>query len=143
MEPIPQTIIAVDQDKGYCMVKSSTGKIYPIGLNRYAKTVNVGDTALVVKSNVSKEWLMVDVINKYPYVNPIDIVDFPRDETNCLNFVEYCKYRDEFDKLRSDRERNEMNEFLLNLFVTKYGMKSLAMKYQLDIEPQVTLEDYV
>ena len=143
MKPIPQEIIAVDQDKGYCMVKSSKGNIYPIQLNRYVKTINVGDTALVVKSPVSKEWLMVDVINKYPHVNPIDIVDFPRDDSNCLNFVEYCKYRDEFDKLRSDSEKNKMNEFLLNLFITKYGMKHLAMKHHIDVEPQVTLEDYV
>ena len=82
---------------------------------------------------------MVDVINKYPHANPLDICQFPRTESNDLNHVEYYKYRKVFDELHSDRERNEMNTFLIDLFKEKYGYDALR-----NVEPasQSTLEDY-
>lgn len=118
MKPIKQTIHYVDDD--CCMVKSARGNIYPVDLNHYCKSINVGDTALVVKSNVSQEWLLVDVEPKYP--RQLDITDFPKDENNCLNWVEYHKYLDVI-KGMSERERVELDNHLKKVFKEKYGMK--------------------
>lgn len=142
MKPIRQTVHLIDETNNTVFVISDKGNIYPVDLNHYCKTIRPGDTALVTKT-LDGSWALVDVENKYPNVQPLDVTDFPRDDNNCLNMVEYWKYRKQFDQLKTDSKRNEMNTFLLELFVTKYGMKSLAMKYQLDIEPQVTLEEYV
>ena len=141
MKPIPQTVHLVDEKNNTVFVISGKGNIYPVDLNHYCKDIRPGDVAFVTKT-VDGSWTLVDVENKYPNVQALDVTDFPRDEHNCLNMVEYWKYRKQFDQLKTDSKRNEMNTFLLELFVTKYGMKSLAMKYQLDIEPQVTLEAY-
>lgn len=142
MKPIRQTIHLVDPNHNTVFVISGKGNIYHVDMNHYCKDIKPGDVAIVTKS-INGDWLLVDVENKYPNAQPLDVTDFPRDEHNCLNMVEYWKYRKQFDQLKTDSKRNEMNTFLLNLFVTKYGMKSLAMKYQLDIEPQATLEEYV
>ena len=139
MKPIRQTIHYVDQTNNTCMVMSGKGNIYPVDLNHYCKEIRPGDTALVVK-NFAGEWLLVDVEPKYPYSNALDITQFPRTDSNDLNIVEYWKYMAEFDKLKSDRERNEMNVFLIKLFKEKYGYDALR-----NAEPtgQATLEDYV
>ena len=121
MIPILQEIVTVDRDNGICMVKSAKGHIYPISINRYAKSINVGDNALVVKSNVSREWLMVDVEPKYP--RPLDVTEFPRDNDNCLNVVEHCKYLNLIKDL-SDKERVEFDNHLLRHFIEDYGMKN-------------------
>ena len=138
MIPVKQRIILVDQTHNTIMVESAKGNRYNVDLNHYCGDINVGDTALVTK-DLSGSWIMVDVINKYPYTNPLDICQFPRTESNDLNHVEYYKYRKVFDELHSDRERNEMNTFLIDLFKEKYGYDALR-----NVEPtsQSTLEDY-
>ena len=138
MKPVKQQIILVDQTHNTVMVESAKGNRYNVDLNHYCGDINVGDTALVTK-DLSGSWIMVDVINKYPHANPLDICQFPRTESNDLNHVEYYKYRKVFDELHSDRERNEMNTFLIDLFKEKYGYDALR-----NVEPasQSTLEDY-
>ena len=138
MKPVKQQIILVDQTHNTIMVESAKGNRYNVDLNHYCGDINVGDTALVTK-DLSGSWIMVDVINKYPHANPLDICQFPRTESNDLNHVEYYKYRKVFDELHSDRERNEMNTFLIDLFKEKYGYEVSS-----DMEPasQSTLEDY-
>ena len=140
MNPIPQTIHLVDQDANVCMVISGKGNIYPVDLNHYCKEIKPGDTAFVVKSNVTGEWLLVDVEPKYPYADALDITQFPRTDSNDLNHVEYYRYRKIFDGLRSDRERNEMNTFLIDLFKEKYGYDALR---NVEPESQATLEEYL
>ena len=139
MKPVKQRIINIDLDNSTVMVESAKGNRYNVDLNHYCNDINVGDTALVVRS-LSGEWVMVDVINKYPYADALDICQFPRTDSNNLNHVEYYKYRKIFDALRSDRERNEMNSFLIDLFKEKYGYD--ALRY---VEPteQTLLEDYL
>lgn len=138
MKPVKQQIILVDQTHNTIMVESAKGNRYNVDLNHYCGDINVGDTALVTK-DLSGSWIMVDVINKYPHANPLDICQFPRTESNDLNHVEYYKYRKVFDELHSDRERNEMNTFLIDLFKEKYGYDALR-----NVEPtsQSTLEEY-
>lgn len=139
MKPIRQKIHYVDPKHNTCMVMSGKGNIYPVDLNHYCKEIKPGDTAIVTKS-LNGDWLLVDVEPKYPYAEALDVTQFPRTDSNDLNIIEYWKYRAEFDKLKSDRERNEMNEFLIDLFKEKYGYDALK-----NVEPvQVTtLEDYV
>ena len=137
MKPIRQKVHYVDQTHNTCMVMSGKGNIYPVDLNHYCKEIKEGDTAIVTKS-INGDWLLVDVEPKYPYVNPLDICQFPRTDSNDLNHVEYYKYRKIFDELHSDRERNEMNTFLIDLFKEKYGYDALR-----NVEPgQSTLEEY-
>lgn len=137
MKPIRQTIHLIDEKNNVCFVISGKGNIYPVDLNHYCKTIRPGDTALVTKT-FTGEWLLVDVEPKYPYSNPLDITQFPRTDSNDLNHVEYYKYRKIFDELRTDRERNEMNTFLIDLFKEKYGYDALR-----NVEPgQSTLEEY-
>ena len=137
LKPIRQTIHFVDPTHNQVMVKSSKGTIYPVDLNHYVKEIKPGDTAIVVK-NFNGEWLLVDVEPKYPYSKPLDVTQFPRTSSNDLNHIEYFKYRERFDKLRSDRERSEMNLFLIDLFKEKYGYETKM------VEPeQASLEDYV
>ena len=112
MEPILQEIITVDRDNGICMVKSAKGHIYPISINRYAKSINVGDNALVVKSNVSREWLMVDVEPKTTY-KPLSVNDFPRDQNGDLNIIEHCKYLKIIEDM-SESEKKDFDNYLLN-----------------------------
>ena len=137
MKPIRQKVHYVDQTHNTCMVISGKGNIYPVDLNHYCKEINEGDTAIVTKS-INGEWLLVDVEPKYPFSNPLDVTQFPRDDYNCLNIVEYGKYRKVFDELKSDRERSEMNLFLIDLFKEKYGYDALR-----NVEPhvQAKLED--
>lgn len=121
------------------MVMSGKGNIYPVDLNHYCKEIKEGDTAIVTKS-LNGDWLLVDVEPKYPYANPLDICQFPRTDSNDLNHVEYYKYRKIFDDLKSDRERNEMNTFLIDLFKEKYGYDALR---NVEPEAQARLEEYV
>ena len=139
MKPVKQQIILVDQTHNTIMVESAKGNRYNVDLNHYCGDINVGDTALVTK-DLSGSWIMVDVINKYPHANPLDICQFPRTESNDLNHVEYYKYRKVFDELHSDRERNEMNTFLIDLFKEKYGYDALR---NVEPESQAKLEDYI
>jgi len=127
MNPIPQTIHLVDQDNNICMVISGKGNIYPVDLNHYCKEIHPGDTAFVVKSRVSGEWLLVDVEPKYPA--PLDVCEFPRDNNNCLNVVQHCKYL-EVIKGMSESERVEYDNHLLRLFIEDYGMKN-SLKHRL------------
>ena len=139
MKPTYQTVVNVDIDNATCMVKSSRGNIYPADINRLNKTINVGDEALVTKA-LDGSWIVIDIEPKYPYSNPLDITQFPRTESNDLNHVEYYRYRKIFDGLRSDRERNEMNTFLIDLFKEKYGYDALR---NVEPESQATLEEYL
>lgn len=139
MKPVYQTVVTVDLDNATCMVKSSRGNIYPADINRLNKSINVGDEALVTKA-LDGSWIVIDVEAKYPYANPLDICQFPRTDSNDLNHVEYYKYRKIFDDLKSDRERNEMNTFLIDLFKEKYGYDALR---NVEPEAQARLEEYV
>ena len=112
MIPILQEIVTVDRDNGICMVKSAKGNIYPISINRYAKSISVGDNALVVKSNVSREWLMVDVEPKTTY-KPLSVNDFPRDQNGDLNIIEHCKYLKIIEDM-SESEKKDFDNYLLN-----------------------------
>lgn len=112
MKPILQEIINVDQDNGVCMVKSAKGNKYPVSINRYIKSINVGDNALVVKSNVSKEWLMVDIVPKTVY-KPLDVSDFPRDKNGDLNLIEHCKYLKLIENM-SESEKKDFDKYLLD-----------------------------
>ena len=120
MEPILQEIITVDHDNDMVMVKSAKGNIYPVDMNHYCKSIDVGDQALVTKS-LSGEWILVDVEPKYP--RRLDVTEFPRDENNCLNVVEHCKYLNLIKDL-SDKERVEFDNHLLRHFIEDYGMKN-------------------
>ena len=111
MIPILQEIVTVDRDNGICMVKSAKGNIYPISINRYAKSISVGDNALVVKSNVSREWLMVDVEPKTTY-KPLSVNDFPRDQNGDLNIIEHCKYLKIIEDM-SESEKKDFDNYLL------------------------------
>ena len=139
MKPTYQTVVNVDMDNATCMVKSARGNIYPADINRLNKTIKTGDDVLVTKG-LDGRWVVVDVEPKYPYANPLDITQFPRTESNDLNHVEYYRYRKIFDGLRSDRERNEMNTFLIDLFKEKYGYDALR---NVEPESQATLEEYL
>ena len=119
MKPIWQSVITVDTDNGICMVESSKGNRYPVELNRLTN-VEVGDEALVTKS-LGGEWIMVDISKKYP--RPLDVTEFPRDNDNCLNVVEHCKYLNLIKDL-SDKERVEFDNHLLRHFIEDYGMKN-------------------
>lgn len=148
MNVIPQKVHLVDQDEGICMVMSGKGTIYPVDLNHYCKDINVGDTAFVTKT-LDGNWALVDVESKYP--KPLDVCEFPRDNNNCLNVVQHCKYLEVIQDM-SESERVEYDNHLLKLFIEDYGMKnSLKHRYaqigyevSSDMEPasQSTLEDY-
>ena len=119
MKPIWQSVITVDTDNGICMVESSKGNRYPVELNRLTN-VEVGDEALVTKS-LGGEWIMVDISKKYP--RPLDVTEFPRDENNCLNVVEHCKYL-KLIKDMSESERVNFDNHLIRHFIEDYGMKN-------------------
>ena len=147
MKPIRQTVHHVDHDEGICMVMSGKGNVYPIDLNHYCNEIKEGDTAIVTKS-ISGEWLLVDVEPKYPA--PLDVYEFPRDENNCLNIVQHCKYLEVIESM-SESERVDFDNMLLRKFIQDYGMKnSLKHRYgqlgydtsEHDVEPQTTLEEY-
>ena len=121
MNPIPQTIHLVDQDNNICMVISGKGNIYPVDLNHYCKEIRPGDTAMVVKSRVSGEWLLVDVEPKYP--KPLDVTEFPRDENNCLDIIAHSQYLQIIED-KSESERVEFDNHLLRKFIQDYGMKN-------------------
>jgi len=148
MNVIPQKVHLVDQDEGICMVMSGKGTIYPVDLNHYCKDINVGDTAFVTKT-LDGNWALVDVESKYP--KPLDVCEFPRDNNNCLNVVQHCKYLEVIQDM-SESERVEYDNHLLKLFIEDYGMKNtlkhryaqLGYEVSSDMEPasQSTLEDY-
>ena len=147
MNPVWQTVINIDEPNGTCMVESAKGNRYPVELNRLCN-VEVGDDALVTK-DLSGSWIMVDISKKYPA--PLDVCEFPRDNNNCLNVVQHCKYLEVIQDM-SESERVEYDNHLLKLFIEDYGMKnSLKHRYaqigyevSSDMEPasQSTLEDY-
>ncbi len=150
MKPVWQTVIAVDEENGTCMVESAKGTRYPVELNRLCN-VEVGDEALVVKS-FRGNWIMVDTekpTSKYP--KPLDVVEFPRDENNCLDIVAHSQYLQIIEG-KSESERVDFDNMLLRKFIHDYGMKnSLKHRYgQIgyetspdDVEPvQSTLEGY-
>jgi len=150
MNPIYQTVIFVDKENAMCMVESSKGNKYPCLINRLNKDINEGDTALVTKDHLANEWVVIDVEPKYPA--PLDVCEFPRDNNNCLNVVQHCKYL-EVIKGMSESERVEYDNHLLRLFIEDYGMKN-SLKHRLvqigyevshDMEPesQATLEEYL
>lgn len=150
MNPIPQTIHLVDQDNNICMVISGKGNIYPVDLNHYCKEIRPGDTAMVVKSRVSGEWLLVDVEPKYP--KPLDVTEFPRDEKNCLDIIAHNHYLQIIED-KTESERVEFDNYLLRKFINEYGMKNslkhrfgqLGYEVSHDMEPesQAKLEDYI
>ena len=139
MKPIKQTIIHIDHENNLVFVQSGKGNKYSVDMNHYVKDINVGDTAVVTRS-ISGEWILVDVINKYPYAKMLDVVQFPRLQGGDLNIVEHWKYVAEFNKLKTDKERNEMNTFLIKLFREKYNYDPFQY---VDDPAQVTLEDYL
>lgn len=120
MKPIYQTVHLVDPEHNMVMVMSGKGNIYPVDMNHYCKEIKEGDQALVTKS-LSGEWILVDVEPKYP--RPLDVTEFPRDNDNCLNVVEHCKYLNLIKDL-SDKERVEFDNHLLRHFIEDYGMKN-------------------
>ena len=148
MNVIPQKVHLVDQDEGICMVISGKGNVYPVDLNHYCKEINVGDTAFVTKT-LDGNWALVDVEHKYP--KPLDVCEFPRDNNNCLNVVQHCKYLEVIQDM-SESERVEYDNHLLKVFIEDYGMKNtlkhrysqLGYEVSSDMEPssQSTLEEY-
>ena len=148
MNVIPQKVQLVVQDEGICMAMSGKGNIYPVDLNHYCKEINVGDTAFVTKT-LDGNWALVDVESKYP--KPLDVCEFPRDNNNCLNVVQHCKYLEVIQDM-SESERVEYDNHLLRLFIEDYGMKNtlkhryaqIGYEVSNDMEPtdQPTLEDY-
>ena len=120
MKPIKQTIHLVDPEHNMVMVMSGKGNIYPVDMNHYCKSIDVGDQALVTKS-LSGEWILVDVEPKYP--RPLDVTEFPRDNDNCLNVVEHCKYL-KLIKDMSESERVNFDNHLIRHFIEDYGMKN-------------------
>ena len=150
MKPIYQTVIFVDKENAMCMVESSKGNKYPCLINRLNKDINEGDTALVTKDHLANEWVVIDVEPKYPA--PLDVVEFPRDNNNCLNVVQHCKYL-EVIKGMSESERVDFDNMLLRKFIQDYGMKNtlkhrfsqLGYEVSHDMEPesQAKLEDYI
>ena len=118
MKPIKQTILGVDKSSNTVLVQSKKGNCYNVDLNHYCKDINVGDTALVVKSNVSREWLMVDVEPQKPTVyKPLDVTDFPRDNNGDLNIVEHGKYLQIIEDM-PESEKRDFDNYLL----TKWGV---------------------
>lgn len=130
MKPVYQTVVNVDYDNATCLVKSRKN-IYPADINRLNKTIKVGDEALVTKA-VDGSWIVIDVEPKYP--KPLDVVEFPRDENNCLNIVEHCKYLKLIEDM-SESERVRFDNMLLRKFINDYGMRnSLKHRFnQLDM----------
>ena len=120
MKPIKQTVHLVDPEHNMVMVMSGKGNIYPVDMNHYCKEIKEGDQALVTKS-LSGEWILVDVEPKYP--RPLDITEFPRDNDNCLNVVEHCKYL-KLIKDMSESERVNFDNHLIRHFIEDYGMKN-------------------
>ena len=120
MKPIKQTVHLVDPEHNMVMVMSGKGNIYPVDMNHYCKSIDVGDQALVTKS-ISGEWILVDVEPKYP--RPLDVTEFPRDNDNCLNVVEYGKYQDIIEDM-TEAERVAFDNHLLKNFIENYGMKN-------------------
>ena len=149
MKPTYQTVVNVDMDNATCMVKSARGNIYPADINRLNKTINVGDEALVTKA-LDGSWIVIDIEPKYP--KPLDVVEFPRDNNNCLNIVQHCKYL-EVIKDMSESERVDFDNMLLRKFIQDYGMKNtlkhrygqLGYEVSHDMEPesQAKLEEYL
>ena len=150
MKPVYQTVVTVDMDNATCMVKSSRGNIYPADINRLNKSINVGDEALVTKA-LDGSWIVIDIEHKYPA--PLDVVEFPRDENNCLDIIAHSQYLQIIEG-KSESERVRFDNMLLRKFIHEYGMRnSLKHRYgQLgyetsnnDVEPhvQAKLEDYV
>ena len=128
MKPVWQKVINIDEDHGTCMVESSKGTRYPVELNRLCN-VEVGDDALVMKS-FRGNWIMVDTAKptkKYPA--PLDVTEFPRDNNNCLNIVQHCKYLEVIQGM-SESERVDYDNHLLRLFIEDYGMKN-SLKHRL------------
>ena len=146
MNPIYQTVIFVDKGNAMCMVESSKGNKYPCLINRLNKDINVGDTALVTKDHLANEWVVIDVEPKYP--KPLDVVEFPRDENNCLDIVAHSQYLQIIEG-KSESERVEFDNMLLRKFIQDYGMKNslkhrfgqLGYEVSHDMEPngQTTL----
>jgi len=120
MKPIKQTVHLVDPEHNMVRVVSGKGNIYPVDMNHYCKSIREGDQALVTKS-LSGEWILVDVEPKYP--RPLDVTEFPRDDNNCLNVVEHCKYL-KLIKDMSESERVNFDNHLLRHFIKDYGMKN-------------------
>lgn len=148
MNPVYQTVVNVDMDNATCMVKSARGNIYPAEINRLNKTIAVNDEALVTKA-MDGNWIVIDVKSKYPA--PLDVVEFPRDENNCLDIVAHSQYLQIIEG-KSESERVDFDNMLLRKFINDYGMKnSLKHRYaqigyevSSDMEPasQSTLEEY-
>jgi len=120
MKPIKQTVHLVDPEHNMVMVMSGKGNIYPVDMNHYCKEIKEGDQALVTKS-LSGEWILVDVEPKYP--RRLDVTEFPRDNDNCLNVVEYGKYQDIIEDM-TEAERVVFDNHLLKNFIENYGMKN-------------------
>ena len=58
---IKQKIISIDRKNLTCMVESAKGNRYPVSMDKHlADGVQIGDTAHVVKSKVSHEWIIID-----------------------------------------------------------------------------------
>ena len=118
MKPIQQTIVNVDLSHNTVMVESAKGNRYPVSLNHYCKTINVGDEALVTKS-LNGDWILIDVEPKYP--RPLDVTEFPRDNNGCLNIVEHCKYLKLIESM-PESKRVALDNHLIRTFIDKYGM---------------------
>ena len=103
-----QTVIDVQPKYGTCLVESAKGNTYPAEINRLNKTINIGDKALVTKT-LSGEWIVINVEHKYP--RPLDIVDFPKAEDGCFNWIAYCEYLDAIEDMKPS-ERVEFDNYL-------------------------------
>ena len=102
-----QTVVDVS-DCGTCLVQSHKGNVYPAGINRLNKSIEVGDKVQVTKS-LSGEWIVIDVDHHYP--EHLDITEFPRDADNNLNWVEYGKYLKIIEDMR-EPERVRFDNYL-------------------------------
>ncbi len=71
MKPVWQRVARLNFD-GTCYVENSKGQKYLVHIPEYLSDVRTGDTALVQKSPVSKEWNMIDYQIRTSYFEDVE-----------------------------------------------------------------------
>ena len=71
MKPISADIIQLNKNNRTALVKTNNGNKFPVKIsmpNYLLEDLRLGDTALITKSTVSNEWLMID----YSFCNSLN-----------------------------------------------------------------------
>lgn len=87
MKPIKQEIVHLDKQNRTALVKNSKGESYPVKMDKYiADGVRYGDLAIVTKSPVSGEWIMIDYDINTLYNKEIDMfyANLPEEDNTTL-----------------------------------------------------------